>query len=60
MGWVSVNFVLLTGGASFDIVLDKGSHSWPIDFAFGKSICFLFSRVSGGRVVVVSLDYSAP
>ena len=59
MGWVPINFELLALAASFDVISDKGVHSRPVYFFFSQSVSFLFSRMSGGGVVVVSLGDSS-
>jgi hypothetical protein len=55
---VLVNFELLALGTSFDIIPDECIHSWPINILSCLSVCLLFSRVSSGGVVMVSLDNS--
>ena len=46
------DFVLLTYGASFDVVCDPFLHSQPVVEFLGFSECFVSAGVSGGHVIM--------
>ena len=45
-------FILLTGGASFNVVLYPGSHARPVIFTVDLPDGFISSWVTSGRTVV--------
>ena len=60
IGRVSIYFELLADSASFDVVLDEGSHSWPPIIFFNGVKGFDFSRMScGDDVVIFGCDLSS-
>ena len=50
---MGLDFVLLTGGASFDVIRYPLVHFWPLIEFFDLSDHFILSRVSGDGVIVV-------
>ena len=49
---MGLDFVLLTGGASFDVVHDPLVHLWPLVEFLDFPDCFIPSGVSSSEVIV--------
>jgi hypothetical protein len=58
-GGMSVGFVLLTRGTSFDVLAYIGGKAGPPEFGSDKLASFEVARVTSGFVVVAALEDSA-
>jgi hypothetical protein len=55
---VSVSLHLLTKGATFNVLTDIGTHSWPPVISFNEYFSFETASVTCGEVVMAFLEYS--